>query len=700
MILLTPFKVGNYLVIPLQHRLSYKEKADFTLQPKFIEVLSYLALRAPKVVTRSELIDAIWEGNQYVGEKALTNAVWNLRKVIDDDGTPKIETIRKTGYRLLITPNFTLAEGDSALNVPNIKSPLSWLNPSTAVLIFGMLMTIAILFPLFEPKPQSAIKLQSLTVSPGRELYPQVSLDQRFLLYTWIKINRSADLYIQDLLQPDLAPRQLTFTAESEAPAIWSKDGADIYFVRKSSSKNYCSVIMMNLATSQETTIGDCPTSMGISLALSSDGKKLAYTGLDIHQNSGIYFQDITDLSILPKRFSCEALCDYRDRNIAFSPDGKFVAVSRRAEELVEDIHLVNLEDGASKQLTFGEGDIKGLTWSADSKRIIYGSKNSAARSGYVVTVDNGEIERLNIDGFSSPQMLSGTNDMVFHQWLVSSDISYIQTDENRSMTPFPLIQSGFSHTSAHYSEFNEQLAYVSNESGYNEIWIASEDGASRKKVTNLQSNLFAPRWSHDGQSIAFMATLNKQHGRIYILTLDNLHIRELNTAFTVIYRPTWSLDDRSLIAAASGKKKSRLYRFPLNGDKPQLLADSLARYGIEGQDGNIWFTKGTNKGLWFISKPGMPEINVIDKSDFRYKYNWTTSNTGIYFHQSKAGEHLINFYAFKDQTIKAIAHLPSRTVSRLGAMTYIAKKHQLIFTKNQSPQADIKRISHPLLLN
>ena len=74
-----------------------------TLQPKFIEVLAFLAQQYPNLVTREQIIEEIWDGNFYVGEKALTNAIWHLRKSLKsfDANIEFIETIRKTGYKLL-----------------------------------------------------------------------------------------------------------------------------------------------------------------------------------------------------------------------------------------------------------------------------------------------------------------------------------------------------------------------------------------------------------------------------------------------------------------------------------------------------------------------------------------------------------------------------------------------------------------------
>jgi adenylate cyclase len=72
------------------------------VEPKVAEVLVYLAQRARQVVSRDELLTALWPG-VVVGDDALTQAVIKLRKALGDDARRPayIETLAKRGYRLI-----------------------------------------------------------------------------------------------------------------------------------------------------------------------------------------------------------------------------------------------------------------------------------------------------------------------------------------------------------------------------------------------------------------------------------------------------------------------------------------------------------------------------------------------------------------------------------------------------------------------
>jgi DNA-binding winged helix-turn-helix (wHTH) protein len=65
------------------------------------QVLSHIARAAPVSVSRTELIDAIWDGNYLTGDKGLRQAIWSIRSALQDSATsPRfIRTIPRLGYQ-------------------------------------------------------------------------------------------------------------------------------------------------------------------------------------------------------------------------------------------------------------------------------------------------------------------------------------------------------------------------------------------------------------------------------------------------------------------------------------------------------------------------------------------------------------------------------------------------------------------------
>jgi TolB-like protein/DNA-binding winged helix-turn-helix (wHTH) protein/Tfp pilus assembly protein PilF len=97
----TSFQVGDWLVDPAAGQIARGGRA-VKLEPKVMEVLSYLALRPGELVTREDRERDVWKG-AVVGYDSITTAVIKLRKALTDDARqPRyIATIPKRGYRLI-----------------------------------------------------------------------------------------------------------------------------------------------------------------------------------------------------------------------------------------------------------------------------------------------------------------------------------------------------------------------------------------------------------------------------------------------------------------------------------------------------------------------------------------------------------------------------------------------------------------------
>ena len=95
------YQVGDWLVDPAAGQIA-KGGLAVELEPKVMEVLSYLAHRQGELVTREDLERDVWRG-AVVGYDSITAAVIKLRKALTDDARrPRyIATIPKRGYRLI-----------------------------------------------------------------------------------------------------------------------------------------------------------------------------------------------------------------------------------------------------------------------------------------------------------------------------------------------------------------------------------------------------------------------------------------------------------------------------------------------------------------------------------------------------------------------------------------------------------------------
>ena len=94
-------RVGDWEIAPELNQIS-RAGESARLEPKAIGLLVFLAQRAGEVVSREELLTALWPG-VVVGDNALTQAVTKLRRALGDTARKPayIESISKRGYRLI-----------------------------------------------------------------------------------------------------------------------------------------------------------------------------------------------------------------------------------------------------------------------------------------------------------------------------------------------------------------------------------------------------------------------------------------------------------------------------------------------------------------------------------------------------------------------------------------------------------------------
>ncbi|AZO08782.1 MULTISPECIES: winged helix-turn-helix domain-containing protein [unclassified Mesorhizobium] len=85
--------------LDLERGLLLRDGAAVPLRSKAFSLLSYLARNDGKVVTKSDLISAVW-GGIAVTEDSLTQAVRDIRKALDDGDQAILKAVPKRGYLL------------------------------------------------------------------------------------------------------------------------------------------------------------------------------------------------------------------------------------------------------------------------------------------------------------------------------------------------------------------------------------------------------------------------------------------------------------------------------------------------------------------------------------------------------------------------------------------------------------------------
>ena len=157
-----------------------------------------------------------------------------------------------------------------------------------------------------------------------------------------------------------------------------------------------------------------------------------------------------------------------------------------------------------------------GLTWSADDKRLIYSAESGTQGKLIDVTVADGSFKKLAFAGDSHLPTVSQRGDKLAYS-LTSSSIGNIwRRDLLHPESPaVEFVPSTRSQYDAQFSPDGKQIAFVSERSGVQGVWVSGEDGSNLVQISNPRYQSGSPQWSPDGRKIAFDSLPSRPLGDI-----------------------------------------------------------------------------------------------------------------------------------------------------------------------------------------
>jgi eukaryotic-like serine/threonine-protein kinase len=192
-----------------------------------------------------------------------------------------------------------------------------------------------------------------------------------------------------------------------------------------------------------------------------------------------------------------------RYQSIRISPDGKGVAASSLDAAGRWDVWRIDFTRGAPNRLTF-DGNGYRAAWSPDGRRIFYGSAG-----GMFETEANGAGQGTAAIRTQHPAYVNDSSpDGRYLMYAEASpetreDLWIVPTTGDRK--PFPYLKTPFNEIDGQFSPDGKWVAYTSDESGRNEVYVrAFPAGAAKFPVSSSGGGL--PRWRQDGKELFYRA--------------------------------------------------------------------------------------------------------------------------------------------------------------------------------------------------
>jgi Tol biopolymer transport system component/DNA-binding winged helix-turn-helix (wHTH) protein len=671
----SPFLIGGRLVQPALNRVS-GEGGEQQIEPRLMHVLVCLASRPGDVISRTDLLETVWNG-AVVQEEALTHAISQLRRLFGDDPrSPRvIETIHKTGYRLIApvstaAPPDGLGRGEPAATATAPRAPAPrrrrpWL---IAVQIPAILVVLIVAvwqhFGASRTSPPPVL-LHGVpfTSYPGREIHPAVSPDGARIAFAWNgEDGGDYDLYVKQ--RNTESPLQLTDSPLNEYLLAWSPDGTTLAYAGESAEGSAVFTVPAIGGTPRRLFAVPCPYGIfGLDWSPAGD---LLVVSATWKQETPRHL-DLFSLATHEIRPLLEPPPDYvGDFCPAFSPDGSEVAFVRADRANQQDIYVVALAGGEARRVTSSQHRVQGITWTPDGKYLIFaaGPDTPGDFGLWRVSLASGELQWLPTRG-DQPQQPSLCRDgscLVYEERQLSCGIyelplpGHAETEEDLK----PVLASTRNDYGARYSPRGDRIVFLSTRSGNPEVWICGRHGADLRQLTDFGgADVENPRWSYDETKVAMSASPGDRSA-IFIAEVESGALRRLTPPDYHGDFLNWSRDGDWLYLRSDHLGEWRTVRVPAAGGEPVpvLPFDVYLLWEAEGGD-SIYYCKAGASGLWRAAADGSGEQRAFDREDAIYPCYWQVTKDGVFFFHRDETTVYLAFFEFASGETTAVASFP-----------------------------------------
>jgi dipeptidyl aminopeptidase/acylaminoacyl peptidase len=264
-----------------------------------------------------------------------------------------------------------------------------------------------------------------------------------------------------------------------------------------------------------------------------------------------------------------------------WSPDGTRLAFTaeRGDKERGNQIWLIHPSGGEAEKLTSEENGVMAFRWSPDGKRIAYVTRDAPK--------DKAEREKKKKEKFDAIVVDQGH--LYSHLWTIN-----VETKEKKRLT-----EGEFSASGPQFSPDGRWIAYVASRSGAQEssytdisedrntdIYVVSADGGTSRRLTTNPAPDSNPRWSPDGQWIAYVANNDPKSwaakSEIMVVAAAGGAPRNL----TQDYREsagsglTWSPDGRALYFTSGVGVYNHIFSVPAGGGQVAQITRGNRNHG------------------------------------------------------------------------------------------------------------------------
>ncbi|MCU1250992.1 MAG: transcriptional regulatory protein-like protein [Edaphobacter sp.] len=665
------------------------------VEPKAFRVLLYLLRNPHKLITKDELLDAVWSDTA-VSENSLTRSIALLRKLLADDiHEPRyIATVPTVGYRFLCDVNVT-GNDFSDLNAHNpnpairLGGPVENQSLQSAkderkrpakvmladyalplLLLAGFLVLRAIsIHDTSGHTAHHAVKAVSgphavpLTTVAGNVWDPAFSPDGKQIAFMWDGENPGkGDLYVQ--LVGAEKPLRLTHTRRGDlCCADWSPDGQEIVFGRCTDNDGGVYVVPALGGTERKLTDVVCPFGDPGQPKWTADGKSLVLADSCVPGGP----RGIVVFSLTTGEKRCltapPPYADSGDAALALSPNRETIAFFRTITLGFDEIYTIDLSGKNLRQLTHDDHGIwRHLMWTPDGQYIVFNSSRSGVGRPWRVPAKGGDIESESV----YPEVGTLTPDGQRLAYIQSAGLppatwrAELANPADKVLSLTEIVVSAGNNDSTQFSPDERQIVFRSGRTGSGNIWKSNADGSDPQRLTSFDKGWAGtPRWSSDGKWIVFDFRKG-QHSQITMVDAEGRNLHDVVSGNYENEVPSWSRDGKSIYFASNRTGNWQIWKRELATGRETQVTRNGGLAAFESYDAKtLYYSKFEGGGIWSMPVGGGAEEHITDALHRGYWGHFAVTEAGIYLLDVDATPRpTIMYYSFEKRQLRPVLQL------------------------------------------
>jgi len=455
---------------------------------------------------------------------------------------------------------------------------------------------------------------------------------------------------------------------------VWSPDGKTIAYLR-SAELEQAQIILWHLASRVEHEVGVIGTQVidrRGSLAWSRNPDFLIVsTNMTSQDSLGLFLFSLKN-GELRRLTTPPAIGDpFGDRAPAVSPDGRWLTFARILADGLADLYLLHLDPlstpiGEPKKLETGHPWNTAPAWSASGKELIFSTG----------TYDRQQLVRMSAFEHDTPKPLpvpvqgsatwpavgknpSGKSLLLFTS---SLNISILwETNLRQTHTPPKQLTSPSRRDfQPNYDPSGRRFAFVSDRSGYPEVWVGDTAGTNPVQWTDIRcSKVALPRWSPAGNMITFSAVCAGA-GNIYTLSGPGAQPKMITNSAGLNENSRWLPGGGWIFFTSFRSGVSMTWKVPEAGGQMVPLTPRMTSNPQITPDGRTLFFTRLSEGtltLWKTPLGSPADEDLV----FRNIGDYLVRASGIYFTSPGLGaENKVQYFSFATGRVSTVLNLPS----------------------------------------